>query len=46
MFAFHSSLFTTGACRSGGWSTQSCATVRPAKNGVGLLPAAWIGGGV
>jgi hypothetical protein len=31
MFAFHSSLFTTGACRSSGWSVRSRATVRPEK---------------
>ena len=44
MLAFHTSLFTAGALRSGGWPIRSRVTVRPERDGVGVLPAAGIGG--
>ena len=44
MRAFHSLWFTTGAWRSGGWSTLSRVTVRHAREGMGVLPMARIGG--
>ena len=44
MRASHSLWFTTGTCRSGGWSTPSFADLAVAREGVGVLHAAWTGG--
>ena len=37
MRAFHSLWFSTGTCRSGGWSTPSFADLADAREGVGVL---------